>query len=459
MDALVHILTGRFIPLLLLLSGIYYAAALDFFPLRRAGHIVRTLTRKSSKKGVSPLRSLTLALAGTLGVGNIVGVTSAIALGGVGAVFWMWVSALAVMLLKYAEVCLGVKYRKTADGHRSGGAPYYIKEVLIKRGMPKLGALLACIFALLCLADSLTTGCAIQSSAIAGALEGVIGLPPLLCGLVLAILTSLVLISGRQTLFRATELLVPFMCGGYILLTLVCVLQNPREFLPALGRIISDALAPKSAAGGIFGFLLSKSVRFGTMRGLLSNEAGCGTSPFAHAAAETDSPVEQGFYGIFEVFVDTILLCSMTAVVVVMRIEELDLSLSPIMLAIKAYSGFFDGNAARAVELFLALAVALFGFATFLCWAHYGLECLSYLRAKRPWQILYIIIYAAVIAFSALGTPLAVWNLSDLIIAAMLTLHIPILCLFSHEVKADTKQYFAFSPKRVKMRRKFTNSS
>lgn len=459
MEAFVHALTGQIIPMLLLVSGLYYAAILDLFPLRRLPHIVQTLTRKKERNGVSPLRSLTLALAGTLGVGNIVGVTSAIALGGVGAVFWMWISAIAVMLLKYAEVLLGVKYRQKSEKGWHGGAPYYIKEGLSRRGKPRLGKLLASVFALLCLLDSFTTGGAIQSSAVAGALEGVTGFPPLICGLILAILTGLVLISGRDTLFRATELLVPFMCGGYILLSLACILRRPEDFLPALGKIFEDALSPKSAAGGIFGFLLSRSVRFGTMRGLLSNEAGCGTSPFAHATAETSSPVEQGFYGIFEVFVDTLLLCSMTAVVVVMQIDSLDFSLSPIMLAIRAYSSFFGGFAARCVELFLALSVALFGFATFLCWAHYGTECLAYLGIGKRRQLVYIVCFSAVIALGAQGTPMAIWNFSDLIIALMLALHVPLLCLFSREVRADTRQYFQISTKNRKRRRKFTKSS
>lgn len=440
-----EILSGLFLPTLLLLAGFFYALRLRFFPLFRLSTLLKVLTRKNTGNGVSPFRSLTLALAGTLGVGNIVGVASAIALGGAGAVFWMWLSALAAMLLKYAEVLLGVRYRKREDGAWRGGAPYYIKEGLARHGAPRVGAWLAAVFAFLCLLDSFTTGCSIQSAAVASALRGVMEIPEGLSGLFLAVVCAFLLVKGTGAVMRVTEILVPLMCGGFLFLSIFCMALRPQEILPSLGRIFEDAFSPIRAASGVGGFFLSRAVRFGTMRGLLSNEAGCGTSPFAHAVADTHSPVEQGFWGIFEVFVDTVLLCTVTAVVILMNFEVAEgYFRDPMMMAIRAYSAPFVGAWKRAVEAFLGLSILCFGFATLLCWAQYGLACVEFLTKKMSCRRLYIGAFAAAVLWGAVAAQEFVFEVADLVIGLMILLHVPLLCLFSGEVQRETEKYFGW---------------
>ncbi len=447
-----EVLSGIFLPILLLAAGLFYAARLRFFHLFKASRVVKVLTRKNTGGGVSPFRSLTLALAGTLGVGNIVGVASAIALGGAGAVFWMWVSSLAAMLLKYAEVLLGVRYRTREGGVWRGGAPYYIKEGLANRGAPQLGLVLATVFAFLCLLDSFTTGCSIQSAAVASALVGVMGIPDAVSGALLAVICAVLLLKGTSTVMRVTEFLVPLMCGGFLFLSVWCMAIRPSEILPSLGLIFQDAVSPVSAASGVGGFFLSRAVRFGTMRGLLSNEAGCGTSPFAHAVADTDSPTEQGFWGIFEVFVDTVLLCTVTAVVILMNLREVSGYFGdPMMMAIRAYSSAFGGVWKGIVEGFLGLSILCFGFATLLCWAQYGLACVEFLTGKPLWRRLYIGVFAAAIFWGAVAAQDFVWSAADLVIGIMILLHVPILCLFSGEVLEETEKYFGWKMKKLSL--------
>ena len=439
------VLNGKILPFLLLAAGLFYALRLRFFSVTRLPVIVRVLTRRSEKGQVSSFRTLTLALAGTLGVGNIVGVASAIALGGAGAVFWMWVSALLAMLLKYAEVVLGIRYRKRAGDGWHGGAPYYIREGLAKRGMAPLGSVLAVLFSGLCILDSFTTGCSIQAAAVSSALAGVMGVSPTVSGSLLALACAVLLIKGAGTVMRVTEILVPVMCGGFLFLSVWCMAMRPAEILPALARIFREALSPQCALCGVGGFLFSGAVRYGTMRGLLSNEAGCGTSPFAHAAADARCAAEQGFFGIFEVFVDTILLCTVTAVVVIMNWEMASpFASDPMMLAIRAYSASFGGVWATFVEGFLGISILCFGFATLLCWAHYGLECVGFLSKRKCFRTAYILAFAAFILWGATAVVDAVWSVADLVIGLMMLLHVPLLCRFSGEVLAETECYFGW---------------
>ena len=460
LEAVNQILNGMFLPLLLLATGIFYMFRLGFFPVVKLPVIVEVLTRGKIKNGVSSFRSLTLALAGTLGVGNIVGVASAIAMGGAGAVFWMWLSAFAAMLLKYAEVVLGLRYRYRRDETWHGGAPYYIKQGLQNRGYKRLGVFLSFIFAILCILDSFTTGCSIQSAAISDALDGVMGIPTYITGLVLAVICTALLIRGTGMIMKVTGILVPVMCGGFLFLSFICMAKRPSEILPSLGLIFQDAFAPKSAVGGVGGFVFSRALRFGTMRGLLSNEAGCGTSPFAHAAADTNCPTEQGFFGIFEVFVDTILLCTVTAIVIVMNIDSVsDFGGNPMMLAIRAYSCSFEGILPICIEVFLGVSIFCFGFATLLCWAHYGLECVAFLSKGKNGQRFYMILFAITIYFGATAAQSFLWNIADLTIGLMILLHVPFLCGFSDEVLRETENYFAFSKQKIKKQKKFTKSS
>ena len=434
-------LFGIGVPVLLIFSGIYYAILLRCFHLRRPLNILKSLTKRKNSGGTSPFRALTLALAGTLGVGNIVGVTSAIALGGFGAIFWMWISAICAMLLKYAEILLAMKHRVyDGNGAPHGAAMYYIKAFFSSISLRRFGGFIAGLFAFFCIVNSLTMGSMMQANAVAEALEGVFSVPPLLCGTVMALFCLFIVSKGANLMSRITEIVIPMASAGYIAVS-VAVIFIQREYLPdALRKIISDALTPSSAAGGALGFLLSRSLRFGTIRGLISNEAGCGTAPAAHATSSSNEPVEQGFWGIFEVFVDTIVLCTMTALVLIINFDQLSFSGSWMMLCIEAYKAVLGEFAAA----FLGISVLCFGASTIICWAHYGVESLSYLTSSKAARGLFITAYSLFVLLGTVFTSKNIWAIADLAIGAMTMINIFVLLGMRKTVKKETERYFEY---------------
>lgn len=450
---------GAAVPLCLLGMGVYFLVMLRFFPITRFREILGYFAKGEKREGTSPLRALCLALAGTLGVGNIVGVSSAIHFGGFGAIFWMWVSALAAMILKYAEILLAMRHRRReADGYH-GGAPYYISDVLDSHGLPRAGKVLAAIFAILCLADALFMGCVIQVNAVSSSLSGVLSLPPLVSGAVMAVLCVLVLAKGGGV-GAVSEKLVPLMSLGYVMLSLFCIFLRRSELPFVFWKILTDAFRVESAAGGVLGFLFSRALRFGSMRGLISNEAGCGTSPIAHASSNAKSSVEQGFFGLVEVFVDTIVLCTMTAFVVLLNYDVASaFGDNPMMMTIRAYSAPFSGGAAVAVEGFLAIAVVCFGFATLICWGHYGVESLSYLSCHKTVRRGFLLTYALFALFGAMSAPSGVWTAADFAIGAMTLINVAVLFLGRRQVRRETFLYFAFCEKRPKRKKDFPKPS
>ena len=431
-------LIGVLTPPALMGCGLWFLLYLRGRPLTHLRQICRVLTRRDRASGISPFRALTLALAGTLGVGNIVGVASAIAMGGAGAVFWMWVSAAVAMILKYAEVVLAVRHRRTdAAGVPYGGAMYYIRDLFEERHHPHVGVALAAVFACLCVLDALSTGCVLQINAVSQALEGVFGLEPWLCGLLLTVVCLFFVGRDVNRLSFLTERLVPLMTGGYLILSVAVLVLRAEAVPDALGTILRDAFTPQSAAGGVLGFLLNRGVRYGTMRGLLSNEAGCGTAPIAHAASNTKSPVEQGMWGLFEVFVDTILLCTMTALVILVNPCGLAGD-GGVMMTIQAYTAVLG----RGSGCFLAIAVLLFAFATVICWSHYGAECLRYLTTRRWIQTLYRAVTCSAVMFGALSAPERLWDAADFAIGTMTLINLLVLILARREIRRETRMYF-----------------
>lgn len=440
---------GVAVPICLFAVGLYYMILLRFFPVRRIKDIFRYFFRGQKRGDGSPLRALCLALAGTLGVGNIVGVSSAVYLGGLGAVFWMWISALLSMILKYAEIVLAVRHRRQGENGFFGGAPYYIKDIFSSHGMAKTGGVLAAIFAVLCLIDALFMGCVIQVNAVSGALDNVAGICPIFVGIALAAACFFLLWRGSRGVMAVTDRIVPLMSIGYVLISVWCILARRAELPQVIPLIFRDAFSVRGAAGGVFGFLLSKSLRFGSMRGLLSNEAGCGTSPIAHASSSAESAAEQGFFGLVEVFVDTILLCSMTAFVVALNYDAVvSYGDTPMTMTIKAYSASFSGVAATFVEAFLAVAVLFFGFATVICWGHYGIQTLGYLTRKG--EKAFIGIYSAFALIGAGMAPVCAWGISDFAIGSMTLINLCTLILGRHEILHETAFYFSFGEKRRK---------
>lgn len=442
---------GTAVPVMLILAGIFFAFVLKCFHITRLPQILRVFTKKSPEGGISPFRAVTLALAGTLGVGNIVGVAAAVMLGGFGSVFWMWVSALCAMLLKYAEIVLAMRHRKyEEDGKPHGAAMYYIKDFFSSHSLPRIGKAVAAVFAALCILNALSMGSMMQANAISESMEGVFGVSPVLCGALLCLLCFIIVNRGTEVMARFTEILVPLMTLGYIVISLAVLIIRRDALGDAFMLIINDALSPESATGGIVGFLLSRALRFGTMRGLVSNEAGCGTAPAAHASSNSKSAPEQGFWGIFEVFTDTIILCTMTALVLIVNFDGLKYRGSYIMLTIDAYSSVL-GNYA---SIFLGISVLCFGFATIICWAHYGIESVRYLSDKKIIKNTFIAIYAISAFMGGIISSESVWGVADLAIGGMTIINVVIICLMYKEVKNDTEDYFSSPVKNKKILKK-----
>lgn len=455
MGRLLDLLTGAVMPILLPGVGLYFALTLGLFPLVHGGHIFRTVTARGDGGGAdSPRGALFLALAGTLGVGNLSGVASAIALGGPGAVFWMWISALCALFLKYAETLLGQSCRQKKKNEWHGGAPYYIKEVLTEKVGVRAGKIAALLFCLFCLGNSLSMGCGIQVSAAAAALTGTLRVPPLATGLVLAALCTPLLLRGRSSVSFVTSLLVPAMTVGITLLSLLCLWQGRADLPGVVGMIIRDAFRVRSAAGGIGGFLSLRALRYGVMRGIVSNEAGSGTSPFAHAGEGGKSPVEQGFFGMAEVAVDTLILCTLTALVILLHDPTPEGDFMEITLS--SYASFFPG-AAGAVRVFLSFSVFLFAFATLLCWAGYGVECVGFLSDSPTPRRLYIFLFAVCTLLGSVAAPAFLWNAADLCISLMTLLNLPILLAGRKTIRKQTREYFA--TERQKKSDKFLKTS
>ena len=430
---------GLAVPAALIAAGVFFSFRLKFFHILHPSVIFKTLSSKSDTGGMSPLRALSLALAGTLGVGNIVGVASAIYLGGVGSIFWMWVSAAAAMLLKYADTVLALRHRcRDRDGTYHGGAMYYINEAFSSVGLKKLGGTVAAIFAILCIVNALSMGCVIQINAVSRALLGVCNIGTAFTGGVLAVLTVAVIVGGREVISRLTERLVPLMTVAYVVMSVAVMILRADSVPAVFASIFKDAFKIESTVGGVLGFALSRGVRFGTMRGLMSNEAGCGTAPIAHAGSSVRRSAQQGIWGIVEVFVDTIVLCTMTAVVIIISLGEVSVyGADPIMMTLRAYSAVLGGWS----EYVMAAMVLFFGFATVICWAHYGMECVSYLSVRSTWRWAFIAAYGAAVAVGAVTAPETVWGVADLALGAMTIINLAVICSMSGEVAGETWEY------------------
>ena len=342
----------------ILLAGIYTTARLGSYFVRHPKGILKGIFLPDAENSrLSSWKALTVALAGTLGVGNIAGVASAIAIGGAGAVFWMWIGALLSMLIKYSEVVLAIRYRKPCKDGYAGGAMYYFSKPII-----------GILFASFCLLASFALGNILQARTVAVTLERAFQFPPLFSGILLALLLYLTICRGFTRISAVTLCLVPLMSGLYIFLCAIILIGNWSAIPSVLWEIIRDAFSPHAIAGGAGGLGLAAIIRAGISRGLITHEAGCGTAPIAHAEANTNDPVRQGFLGIFEVFADTIILCTLTAIVLLIHRRQAH-TLTPIEGMDAVISAFAPAFGKFSAPL---LAILLFCFAT--------LEIVSYTR-------------------------------------------------------------------------------
>lgn len=433
-------LFGTAVPCLLVACGIFFYGKLRGFPFRYPKKVWESFFgRHSREERASSRRALRLALAGTLGVGNLVGVSAAIAMGGAGAVFWMWLSAFFAMVLKYAEIVLALRHRRgDRFGVMHGSAMCYIQDGLTERGFPRLGRWVSAVFALLCLANALSMGSMIQVHAVSEAMTGVFRIPATVTGCVLGAACALIVRRGSEGILRFSDRLVPVMTAGYLILSAAVLVLRRERIVSAFAQIFTDALTPNSAVGGVSGFLLSRSLRFGSMRGLISNEAGVGTAPMAHATAKTAFPARQGLMGILEVWVDTMVLCTVTALVVLVGLEEGAWSGDNfMMMTISAYTAVLGEFSA----CFMAVAVLCFGFATVICWAHYGAESVSFLSKKTGWRRLFACVYVASVAVGAVFRSSQIWQAADLAVGAMTLINVVMLWLMNREVREETDRF------------------
>ena len=398
---------------------------------------LRPLFRKKEKTrdGTSPLSALSLALAGTLGAGNITGVASALMAGGPGAVFWMWIGALVAVPVKYAEVRLAVRYREIRADGRRGGSMYVIRDGF---GGTARAARVASVFAVLCAANALVTGNLIQSNA-------AVSLLPekhrLLWGALLSVVVALSVCFGTKRIERAASRLMPPLTAFYMIVCLAAILPHLCLLPGILSAVFRAAVSPRAFGGGMLGFSVREALRFGVMRGIFSNEAGCGTSPSAHAAADTDSEHDQALLGVCEVIFDTLILCTLTALV---------------MLTADGEGGFFPwhgtGDAApAAMEAFrllcgpvlsggVRIATVLFAYASIIAQIYYGLTAVDFLSRKKTAGRLFLALSVLMPLGGAVIAPGPMWMIADLLLGSMTVLNCSALLLLRGTLRPSPRR-------------------
>ena len=409
-------------------TGLIMSVRTGFFQFRKMGYWLRhtigaiftnkDVTAHTSKEdmAISQFQSMCTALAGTIGTGNIVGVATAIVSGGPGAIFWMWVMALLGMMTSFSENVLGVYYRrKNEKGEWSGGAMYYLTDGLgAKKGCKQLGKVLAVLFACFCILASFGIGNMSQINSIAGNMNAAFGVPTLVTGLCLMVVTALIVIGGLKRVAAVTEKLVPLMALFYLFgaLTVVCV--HWAAVPAAFAAIFRGAFGLQAAGGGVLGYGMARAISWGFKRGAFSNEAGLGASVLVHCAANVEEPVQQGMWGIFEVFADTMVVCTLTALVVLTSgLVDLDTGaaltgVEGSALVGQAFSTVFGAFGPQ----FIAVSVLLFAYSTTLGWSHYGTRAVVYLLGECA-AAGYKLVFAAMVLVGAVMKLDLAWALSD----------------------------------------------
>ncbi len=444
-------------PALILLAfvGVLMTCLTKFFQISHIGHWFRNtigaifkdkhVTKHTSDKSISQFQSLCTALAATVGTGNIAGVASAIATGGPGAVFWMWVIAFFGMMTNYSENVLGILYRiKNDKGEWSGGAMYYLKNGLgSKRGCKYIGAVLAVLFSCFCLLASFGIGNMTQVNTIATNMYSAFSIPKIVTGIGIMILTGLVVLGGLKRIAAVTEKIVPIMVIIYIIGTVVICLMNVTAIPAVFVSIFKGAFAMKSVAGGVVGAGVAQAVKMGMKRGVFSNEAGLGSSVMVHSNSNTKEPVRQGMWGIFEVFADTIVVCTLTAISILSSgLFNLDTgaTVSEIADTGSLVSIAFGKSFGAVGAGFVAVALLLFAFSTVLGWSHYGTKACEYLFGTKSTIVYRIIFVIAVIGGAVMGENLA-WDLSDTFNGLMMLPNLIGVLVLSPLVYKCTKNY------------------
>lgn len=420
---------------LLLGTGLFLTLGLAFMPIRKLGYGFRMLWqgRSSTEEGqISPFNALMTALSSTIGTGNIAGVATAIAIGGPGALFWMWCTALVGMSTKYAEAVLAVKYREVDEqGQYVGGPMYYIKN-----GLSANWRWLGVAFALFGALAGFGLANTVQSNSVANVLHATFAIPVAVTAVVLAVLVAAVILGGIERIAMVAGKLVPFMAISYIGAGLIVLIAHITEIPAAIALIIESAFTGHAATGGFSGAALALALRQGVARGVFSNEAGLGSAPIAHAAARTNDPVRQGVVAMLGTFIDTICVCSITGLaIIVTGVWSSGVNGAP--LTSSAFALGMPGG-----EYVVSCGLAIFAFTTMLGWSVYGERCAEFLfgvRAILPFRILWI----SAVPLGAVAQLDLVWSLADMLNALMAIPNLIALILLSPLVFKLTKAYFA----------------
>ncbi len=421
-------------PMLTLLvgTGLYLTILLKGMQFRALPLAIKLIFRKDHhhEGDISHFAALMTALAATVGIGNIVGVATAITLGGPGAVFWMWMTGLVGMATKYSEAVLAMKYREKGAHGMRGGPMYYLAK---GAGLPWLGS----IFAVFTACAAFGIGNMTQANATAKIFESTFHIAPYITGWVLMILTGAVILGGIKSIGKFTSFLVPFMIVGYVSTSLVVLFIHADQIPHAFGLIFSSAFSPASATGGFAGATIAAAMRYGIARGVFSNESGLGSAPIAAAAARTADPVKQALVSMTQTFIDTLVVCTMTALIILTAT-----SWTHGVSAGELTSASMAETLGEPGKIIVAISTALFAYSTLIGWNYYGEKAIEYLFGSKSIAIYRVFFTAAVIVGATMSLEL-VWNFSDLMNGMMAIPNLIGLLLLSKVVKAETDRFFS----------------
>lgn len=443
---------GPYMLIFFLLVGAMFTIRTGFFQITQFRNWIdvtflnvfrdRKVLKTDDKHSISQFQSLCTALAATIGTGNIAGVATAIALGGPGAVFWMWLSAFLGMMTNYAENTLGIKYRyRNERGDWVGGAMIYIERGLHCKW-------LAVIFSVFCFLASFGIGNMTQANSIASGLSDSFGVPAWITAVVVMFFVALVIVGGIKRIASVTEKIVPFMAAFYIVGGLIVIVMHANAVLGAFAMIFTEAFNFKAAGGGVLGYGIATAMKRGISRGVFSNEAGLGSSVMVHSASDVEEPVIQGMWGVFEVFADTIVVCTITCLTILTSgVYNMEGYLTAIAEGGEnaVVSGTtLTANAFATVipygDRFVAIAIMMFAFSTILGWSYYGERAVEYLfgiRGILPYKIVFVI----VIFFGCTGSLSLVWDIADTLNGFMSVPNLIAVSLLSGEVVKMTREY------------------
>lgn len=388
---------------------------------------------EKDESGVSPFQAVATAMAGTIGTGSIAGLATAIVSGGPGAVFWMWISALLGMVTKYSEILLSLKYReKNEKGQWVGGPMYYIKNGLNMKW-------LAVLFSIFAMMACLGTGNATQSNSIAVALESTMGIKPWITGVVLTVIAAAVILGGMRRIASVNEKLVPFMAVFYVICSVVALILNFDKIPAAFSLIFREAFNFKAAAGGAAGYGVVLAMHYGFSRGVFSNEAGLGSAPIAHAASSTKEPVNQGLWGMFEVFFTTIIICTISALVILTTGLWNTGEYQGAALSIASFNAIIP----KIGGIIVTLSTVFFALSTILGWAYYGEVCTEFLSNKSNKAVLaYRIIYVMFVFIGTIGSLDLIWSISETMNGLMAIPNLVGIIGLSKVIGSATSEYF-----------------